>query len=213
MIFTSPDYLTKYSDTLSEIIELASIDQYSEDFIEQTLSHSKFLNDFEYSDVTEISFRSTMSLYREMFPNSKAVVQDIRLFSNFYWIGEMYIHLFLKYKLTFETLFAYFPLNKMKELFPLYHEMDVTQFEKYANEVLKESTLSIWLKKRNVLCTKLAKETGISLNTIRAIKSGNRKIEKLQSSYLEKISSYLNVNPRSLLNEITLKIYIPSYDL
>ena len=213
MIFTSPDYLTKYSDTLSEIIELASIDQYSEDFIEQTLSHSKFLNDFEYSDVTEISFRSTMSLYREMFPNSKAVVQDIRLFSNFYWIGEMYIHLFLKYKLTFETLFAYFPLNKMKELFPLYHEMDVTQFEKYANEVLKESTLSIWLKKRNVLCTKLAKETGISLNTIRAIKSGNRKIEKLQSSYFEKISSYLKVNPRSLLNEITLKIYIPSYDL
>ena len=34
MIYTSPDYLLKYSDVLSEVIALAKLDKYADDFIE-----------------------------------------------------------------------------------------------------------------------------------------------------------------------------------
>ena len=92
-----------------------------------------------------------------------------------------YIHLFLKYRLTFETLFAYFPLEVMEEKFVPFHEMGMNQFDEYAENVLKEKPLSLWLRKRNVFSTTLSRETGIPLITINYLKSGQRKIENLKA--------------------------------
>ena len=211
MIFLSPDYVSKYSDVLGEILALARMDNYSSSFIEGSISHSYIFKNFEYSDVTDIAFKSTMAIYREIFKNSKAFDKDIILFSPYYWIGEVYIHLFLKYRLTFETLFAYFPLEVMEEKFVPFHEMGMNQFDEYAENVLKEKPLSLWLRKRNVFSTTLSRETGIPLITINYLKSGQRKIENLKAQYLEKIASYLKVDSRSLLETITLKIYEPRY--
>ena len=211
MIFLSPDYTSKYSDVLGELLALARLDNFSFDYIEDTISHSRVFKDFENSDVTELAFKSTMNIYRSLFPNGKAVDKDIVLFSPYYWIGEAYIHLFLKYKLTFETLFAYFPLKEMEELFIPYHEMGMNQIDEYAEEVLKETPLKVWMRKKKVFCTDLANKTKISLSTIRSLKNGTRSIEKLQFNYLEKIASYLRVDSRSLKQSITLYLYEPDY--
>lgn len=211
MIYLSPDYTAKYSDVLSEILALAKIDEYSNDYIETTIANSKPFKELEYSDVTEIAFKSTMSLYRALFPSGKAIDKDIKLFSPYYWIGEMYIHIFIKYKITFEAIFSYIPIGKMEELFATYHEMDINQFDKYVEKVLEEKPLSIWMRKRKITCIELSKKTQIPLTTIRSLKNGQRDINKLQACYLEKISSVLLINPRSLLECITLNFCVPNY--
>lgn len=204
MIYMSPDYLLKYSDTLSEIIALAKLDNYSDDFIMDSIAQSSIFRSFEMSDVTEIAFSSTMNCYRSIFKDSKSFVDELPLFSPYYWIGEMYCHLFFKFKLTFETLFAYFPISLMEKQYYLYHEMDPVHFEQYANNVIKEPPLSIYMKKKHLSCVELSQKSGVSLSTIRSLKTKVRDIKKLQASKLEKISSVLGVNPRSILDEITL---------
>ena len=212
MIFLSPDYMGKYSDLLGELLVLARMDHFSYDYIEETIAQSKPFRDFENSDVTEIAFKSTMSIYRILFPNGKSVNKDIALFSPYYWIGEAYIHLFLKYKLTFETLFAYFPLSEMEKKFVPYHELGMNQLDEYAEQELLKTPFSVWMKKRKIFCTDLASKTGIPLSTIRALKSRTRNFEKLQFAYLERIASFLRINPRSLLQNITLYLYEPKYE-
>ena len=206
MIYASYDYLNKYSDTLAEIINLAEIDGYSFDFIQDTLIRSSMIKEFEQSNITQIAFTSSIQLYRKLFPNSVASVKDIHLFSYYYWIGEMYINIFLRYKINFETIFAYLPIRRMHEEFVLYHEMDNTHFCKYFEELRKTNTFSLFLKEKQISLKSLSEKTNISLATLKALKEGKRAFSNLKSSYLEKLSHYLGIEMSSLLGNITLEI-------
>ena len=207
MIYTSYDYLSKYYDTLGEIIALAKLDKYSNEHIEKTLASSKMISELENSDITLIAFSSSSILYRSMFPNGNASINDIALFDKNYWIGEMYISVFLKYKLTFEAIFTILPLEVMEYQYKLYHEMDISNFYEYFESLLKEETLfSRFLKTKKISAVKLASLTGISLSTIRSIKEGKRDIKRMQVGLIENIAATLNINVRSLLCPITLVI-------
>jgi DNA-binding Xre family transcriptional regulator len=206
MIYTAYDYLTKYGDTIGEIINLAELDGYSFDFIEKTLYKSSMIKEFEESNITQIAFNSSILIYRKLFPNSEATTKDIHLFSSYYWIGEMYIKIFFKYKVNFETIFAYLPIQKMHELYEVYHEMDVTQFYRYFESLKEKNTFEIFLKEKELTLKALSNKTGISVSTLKALKEGKRDFVNLKSSYLEKISHYLGVEMQTLLGEITLEI-------
>lgn len=206
MIYTSYDYLIKYADTLSEIIALAEKDGYSFDYIEKTISYSISFSNFENSNITDIAFTSSNKLYSILFPNGKATLNDISIFGPAYWIGETYIKLFLKYRLSFESLFAYTPLKIMHSQFELYHEMDFIQFDKYFESLLKENPLSVFLKKKKMSAVTLANKTGIPLSTIRALKEGKRDLKKLQATHLEKIASCLGIKMKSLIYPLNLEI-------
>ena len=104
------------------------------------------------------------------------------------------------------------PILNIEKLFTPYHEMDVTQFDKYIEELFKETPLSIWIKKRGFSVARLAKETEIPESTLRSLTYGQRDICKVQANYLEKIAAKLSINPRSLLQHITLDLYEPRYD-
>lgn len=206
MIYTMYDYLSKYSDTLSEIIALAEIDNYSFDYIEKNIAYSIPFSNFENSNITDIAFTSSSKLYKLMFPNGKATLNDISIFGQAYWIGETYIRLFLKYRLSFEALFAYLPLKVIHSQFDLYHEMDASQFDKYFESLLKENPLSIFLKKKKMNSVDLANKTNISISTIRSLKEGKRDLNKLQASYLEKIATSLGIKMKSLIRPLNLEI-------
>ncbi len=206
MIYASYDYISKYSDTLAEIIALAKLDKYSFEYIEKTLSSSKMIDEFEYSDVTLIAFTSSSRLYRSLFADAKASINDIALFDSSYWIGETYIRIFLKYKLTFEAIFTYLPLEEMERQYALYHEMDEGQFDEYFESLLKENILSKIMSKKSITSVLLAKKTDISLSTIRSLKEGKRDIRKISADKLEKIATALNIKLRTLLYPITLDI-------
>ena len=206
MIYTMYDYLSKYSDTLSEIIALAEKDNYSFDYIEKTISYSIPFSNFENSNITDIAFSSSSKLYNQLFQNGKATLGEISIFGPAYWIGETYIRLFLKYRLSFEALFAYLPIEVMHSQFDLYHEMDDCQFYKYFESLLKDNLLSVFLKKKGMSAVSLANKSGISISTIRALKEGKRDLNKLQASFLEKIASCLGVKMKSLIRPLNLDI-------
>lgn len=206
MIFTAYDYFSKYSDTISEIISMAEIDGYTFDFIEKVLLKSSMIKEFEQSNITIIAFTSSMKLYRDLFPNSEATTREIKLFSSHYWIGEMYVSLFLEYKVNFETLFLYLPIKKMHELYVPYHEMSVHHLFQYFEELRKTNVFTLLLKDREMSLKTLSSKTGISVATLKSLKEGKRDFKNLNGAYLEKIAHYLGCEMQTLLENITLEI-------
>lgn len=211
MIYTSVDYLNKYFDALGEVIALAELDGYSFEYIQNIIADSKVVHEFENSNITTIAFSSSNAIYHQLFPNGKASINDIKLFSPCYWIGEAYVRIFLRYKMTFEAIFAYLPISLMYEQYHLYHEMDFNQLYEYFESLLKTNVISKFMEIKKMNNSKLSELTNISVETIKAIKSGRRDINKLQSNYLESISNALGIRMRSLIRPISLDIVEPNY--
>lgn len=203
MIYLSDDYLTKYSDTLSYLIYRSYKEGYSTNYIEKSIAYCKVINELERSNITTIAFTSFEKIYQDIFP-SKNNDFVYNAYDEFGWCGYVYMHLFIKTKITFEALFFLIPLKEMLSLYHLYHEMGITQIEEYAKNKLKYTILDIVMKELNISSKKLADITNISESTITALRYKKRDIGKLEASKLSLIAFALNVKIETLLPSINL---------
>lgn len=205
MIFTSDDYITKYQDTLSYILERAVFEKYSLDYIEKTIAYSKPFLEFEKSNITQIAFSSQEYIYHELFPLKDNDDFYADYYGPFGWAGFMYIKLFFDLRITFETLFIIFPIEKMLASYHLYHEMEYSQLLRYVKSLIAFSYLNMIMKKKNISSNDLSNNTGISMSTINALRYEKRDINKVEANKLLKMSSALNVRMESLLTDIALE--------
>lgn len=204
MIYLSDDYVMKYQDTLSYILERAYLEKYSSNYIEKIISSSSPFLEFEKSNITLIAFSSAEKIYHELFPlkDNPGFAPDY--YGIFGWAGTSYIKLFFDLNITFETLFIIFPIEKMIDSYHLYHEMDYLQLLRYVKSLISYSYLDVIMKKRNISSNELSTITNISLSTINGLRYNNRDINKLEASKLLTLSSALNVRMESLLTDIQL---------
>ncbi len=205
MIFTSYDYIDKYIEVLNYLIARSISEQYSFDHIEKTIARSLPFTRFEKSDVTTIAFSSPKEIYSELFPNIKGdfVINPNDIYG---WIAFAYINIFLKKQVTFETIFAALPLEKMLLYYGPYHEMDISQLLELFDEKVGKSHLDLFMKKSDMSCVELAKQTNIPLPTIKALRYGHRDIAKMELYRTILISSVLHIKVESLLDKIPLDL-------
>lgn len=204
MIYLSDDYVTKYQDTISYIIERAIEEQYSIPYIERTIAYSDVFSSLEKSNITKIAFSSMEFIYHELFPlkdNNNFVVD---IYGKYGWIGYIYLHLFFDLRITFETLFIVCPIKEMLSMYHLYHEMDYVQTLNYVKSLVKYSYLDNIMKSKDISSASLANMTGIPFATINALRYGKRNISKLEASKLYKIATALNMKMESLLPSLPL---------
>ena len=206
MIYLSDDYLNKYIDVFGYLFSRSIKEKYSLRYIERIISHSLMVDELESSNISTIAFSSQEKIYHDMFPlygNEDFVYNPYDLYG---WLGFIYVHLFLKYQTTFETLFIVLPLDKAIESYHLYHEMDITQTYELFASLVKYSYLDNIMKYKNISTAELSERSGIPYSTITAIRYNKRDISKLESAKLYKIARCLNVKITSLLNCIELEM-------
>lgn len=203
MIYLSDDYISKYSDTLSYLIARSYKEGYSLDYIEKVISHSLMINELEKSNITIIAFSSMEKIYSEIFTMNDNNFK-LNIYDEFGWVGNIYMHLFLSLKITFESLFLIVPIKEMLDLYNLYHEMSYSQILEYVKEKNKYSTLDIVMKRRDISNSKLSAITGMSISTIRALRYNKRDISKLEAHKLLLLANALNVKMETLLPDIGL---------
>ena len=115
-------------------------------------------------------------------------------------MAEVYIRLALKFEpFTFELLFFALPIDRLLTMYPLYHEMGFDHIEKEYRDAIRFSKLDAIMKALKVTTTALAKETEISIATLRSLRYGYRDTGKLEARTLIKIASCLKIKPQSLL--------------
>ena len=203
MIYCADDYIEKYQASISYIIEKAITLNFSLSFIERTIAYSQPFSELERSNVTLIAFDDSERLFKNIFKDydRRAILNNDTIYS---WLAFVYIHLFLKFKVTFEMLFIALPIEKALSLFHLYHEIDITQVEKAFVNAINPSNLSCVMNNKKVSTKQLSNMTGIPFATIRSLKYGYRSLDKFEANKLVSIAFALNVKVETLLSSIPL---------
>lgn len=207
MIYISDDYLTKYIDTLGYIFARSIKEGYSLLHIEKVISYSQAIEELEKSNVTSIAFSSPEMLYSKMFPDSNNLDRfEYSPYDIFGWLGFVYIHLFLKYQITFELMFFVLPIEKALSLYKLYHETDIQMMYELFEQSVEHSYFDQILKYKNMSSNELSRLTGISFATIQSLRYKKRDINKAEIKILLKISIALNIKITSLIDSLELSI-------
>lgn len=205
MIYLSDDYIEKYQDTLGYVLARSIKSKNSFSYIQKSISYSQAFSELEQSNVTLIAFSSFEKIYDSIFYDQEDNNFTYNPYDEFGWLGFIYFHLFLHFKLTFEGLFIVFPLETALNSYHLYHEMDVSQIDLFFKEQIRYSILDIIMKHENVSTKDLSDHTGISFATINALRYGKRDIRKLEAQKLIDIAFDLKVKPETLIGPLPLK--------
>ena len=93
------------------------------------------------------------------------------------------------------------PLEKMLDLYNVYHEMDISQLVDYFHDKEKEETiLRLLCKRYRCSINKLSKATGISVNTLNKYRSSDQSLYNASFQNIYKISVFFKT-PISLFVE------------
>lgn len=207
--------LYRLYDLLGEMIFYGFRNHFSSEYIEESVSSSIIFR--EYLDKGDDSFINNLSL-KEIFQGTYDIEiagEDLQQINTIcMWLGEAYLRLYFKYHKTTAFLFVYFPLDKMTNMFGVYHEMDWTQLYQYfEDETEKKSLLLALLKKRRITAYGLSVLTGIKYQTIINYTRKNRYIYNASFGNVSKISAVLNVENSIFLEEINNYIDASYLDL
>ena len=207
MIYLSDDYFDKYVYVLGYLFSRSSFENYTFDSIQKTIAYSKLADELESSNITTIAFSSSESIYRMLFPEHDNKGFSYNPYDQFGWLGYLYVHLFLKFNLTFELLFIILPIEKALNMYRLYHEMDIEQSYKYFESLVKHSYLDSIMEYRNISTKELSSLSGLSMSTVNMLRYNKRDISKTESQNLYRLSRVLNVKMTSLVTNLELKVH------
>ena len=196
--------LYRLYDLFGEIIFFGFSNQLSSEYIEERISNSIIFK--QYLDRGDDSFVDTLS-QREIFAgtyNLDMKEEDLHKLNTIcMWLGEAYLRLYFKYHKSISFIFLYFPINKMTNMFNVYHEMDWPHLYQYfESEIKKKSVLSLLLKKRQITTYELSVLTGIKYQTIKNYCRNNSNVYNASFNSVMKISSILHIDENVFMEEI-----------
>ncbi len=103
----------------------------------------------------------------------------------------------------FKDIFEYAPLSEIISMYPLYHEMDISQFiialEKLRENHHFDSRLKLIRESRGLSQAELAKLSDVKLRSIQMYEQKVNDIDKAQAKTLYKLSRALGCNMEDLL--------------
>ena len=169
--------------------------------IEKRLSYSSPISELENGNNNPFLYTNIKDLFDEIFSDSKNIVVDHIEFNWVNkWITQVYFFLIDKFNISFELLFGYLPIKKMKDMFKLYHEMDNSALASYLkSEINRKNPLKLFLSLKNMSLKTLSEITEISLSTLSSYSQGKRSLKSMSFENGIKISKALNIKPTSLL--------------
>ena len=165
------------------------------------LASSDYLRNIEKGYLTDLSDISVEEGYHSIVGNNIAKDDSFGIYNDAYWCGYCYFELFLMLRKPFSYLFLKLPLEKMLDLYNVYHEMDISQLVDYFHDKEKEETiLRLLCKRYRCSINKLSKATGISVNTLNKYRSSDQSLYNASFQNIYKISVFFKT-PISLFVE------------
>ena len=165
------------------------------------LVNSDYVKNIEKGYLSDISDISVEEGYHSIVGNNIAKDDSFGIYNDAYWCGYCYFELFLMLRKPFSYLFLKLPLEKMLDLYNVYHEMDISQLVDYFHDKEKEETiLRLLCKRYRCSINKLSKATGISVNTLNKYRSSDQSLYNASFQNIYKISVFFKT-PISLFVE------------
>ena len=193
------NYVFEYSDLLARILSIGFYKGYTNSYIERSISYSTFFLNVEKDAYMLAPITTDKSLVKSIFPELKENFTEMSIYDQCLWAAEAYMRIQGKTQLTFECIFLYFPIKKMYEYFPIYHEMDFRRIiERFDELYAKQSAFSIIVNKFGYSLEDISKKTGISYDTLYSLKSRRRDIRKINIETASKLSLFLHMRMETI---------------
>ena len=204
----SPLYLSKASRAVGNMLHDA--------VVELGLEGEDFLKRFIQSDVAEeiesgnpkyIAGKSGLELFLEVMEKTTGKAYDTNLIESYerspaYWVGWMLTHYQWYSGRTFKSILDTVPYNELLGLYGTLHEADIEKSYEVLNAHFEKSESKLKTARKHCGLTQeeLARESGVSLNTIRAYERKGKDINKAQFDIVLRLAKALKCDITELLD-------------
>ena len=165
------------------------------------LEKSEFIQKVEADEYDDYFNKSILEIFENITSNTLSEDDSYGIYNDAYWSAVSYFELHLRTGKSFSYIFLKFPLAKMMDAYPVYHEMDFSSLYEYFQDLEKERTIlrALCQDYRSSLA-KISKATGISTNTLMKYNASDSALYKASFQNIIKIAKYFDV-PISLFIE------------
>ncbi len=197
--------LDRLYDLLGELIFYGFHNAFSNGYIEESLSNSFIFKDYlNRGDDSFIDNYLDIDIYKKTYDAIDINESELNKTNTMcLCLGEAIFRLYFRYHKSLSFIFLYLSLDKLTQMFNIYHEMDWSEIYQYFENVSNsKSVLSLLLKKRFLSAKELSILTDINYQTIKNYTRGNKNIYKASFSSIYKIAQILNVDMLIFAEEI-----------
>ena len=161
---------------------------------------------FESGNPKYIAGKSGLELFMEVMENTTGETVNAEPIENYekspaYWVGWMLTHYQWYSGHTFESILATVPYEELIGLYSTLHEADIQKSYEVldAHFAKTESKLKTIRKLCGLTQEALARESGVSLNTIRAYERQSKDLNKAQFDTIVRFAKALKCNVSDLI--------------
>ena len=167
----------------------------------QALSKSDFIKKIEANKYDDYFNKSIVEIFNNITSNYIREDDGFGIYNDAYWSGVSYFDLYLKTNKPFSYIFLKLPLEKMLDIYPVYHEMDFSSlYELFVHLEQEKTILRILCEQFHKSLTKISKATLISSNTLSKYNASDDSLYKASFQNIIKIANYFDA-PISLFVE------------
>ncbi len=202
-------YLSNAKDRLSQFFDYTINDcEMKSDWIAMLFVNSGYAEQFERGNPAILAGMSGIELAKCVIDKTYANKElPSPTFSNDkspeYWAGWALAEYQWYTGRRFKDIFEYAPLSKIISMYPLYHEMDISQFieamDKFYVEIDCDTKLKRIRESRGLSQSELATLSGVKLRSIQMYEQKGNDIDKAQAQTLYKLSRVLGCYIEDLL--------------
>ena len=207
----SESYLNNAKDRLSQFFDYAINDcKFKSDWIATLFVTSGYAEQFERGNPAILAGMSGVELAKRVIEKTYANKElPSPTFSSDkspeYWAGWALAEYQWFTGRRFKDIFEYAPLSKIISMYPLYHEMDISQFIEamdalYAS-IHRDTKLKRIRESRGLSQAELATLSGVKLRSIQMYEQKGNDIDKAQAQTLYKLSRVLGCCIEDLLED------------
>lgn len=203
----SPLYLSKTSRAIGNMLHIAVLDH--------GMSGGDFLKRFIQSDIADqveqgnpkyIAGKSGLELFLEVMEKTTGKVHNAEAVptfhrSNVYWVGWMLTHYQWHSGRSFKSILDTIPYDELIGLYGTLHEADIQKSYEVLDSHFERSDSKLKIARKHCGLTQeaLAKEAGVSLNTIRAYERKSKDLNKAQFDIVLRLAKALKCDISELL--------------
>ena len=115
------------------------------------------------------------------------------IYNDAYWSGYSYFNLYIFLHKNFSYLFLKLPLDKMLDIYSIFHEMDVSALIDYFNELeAKQTILRLLCLNKHCSLKDISIATSININTLMKYNASDETLYNGSFQSIIKLASYFD---------------------
>lgn len=181
-------------ETFSRLFVIAVNNKMNLSSFSYQLERSEFIKKIEDGKYDDYFNKSLIFIFNDITGITINDDSSYGVYNDAYWCGYSYFEIFLRTKKSFSYIFLKLPLVKMMDIYPIYHEMDISSLlDLFAKQEQEKTILRALCEQNRISLPKLSTSTGIGLATLSKYNADDKALYNASFQNIIQIAHYFNV--------------------